>query len=319
MQNYIIAARTAQGLDDWKRSSQSERIDAVRQWQAIQLELDKEKHQVKHSKVPPPCRFLKTRHMSFDERKKLAADKKKLKKDAEAEGPKKAEIDAAGLDIPLKHAHTYPQPLYRTSDHTDFEEAIQQSVAATSKGNSEEDAAIEKAIRASVLELQHTSENGDDEEELRRAVQASVAEANRARGDRSDAPRGHSEQLEAALHHSVQQQFDRKRTEIADVDFDDSGVDTDDDENIKAAIESSRRLQPSEHQNEELERALADSKKLHEEQAQGLNKAKTEEDIVIEYVKRQSLAEAAFKESAAAQGPRPGERSHKVEESERVA
>ena len=304
MQNYIIAARTAQGFDEWNSSSQAERVDVIRQWQAIQLELAKEKHQVKHEKAPPSCRFLKTRHMSFDERKKLASGRKKQRTDPKTEVPKMAETNAAGLDVPLRHAHTYPQPSSGVSEEPEFEEAIQQAIAATSKGNPEEDAAIERAIRASVLELQRASKEGDDEEALRRAVQASVAEANRSRGDNHRAASGHSEQLEAALHQSMQQHplLSRTRTEIADLDFDDSGVDTDDDENIKAAIESSKTLPPSEHLDTDFERALTESKKMHEESTQSLGRAKTEEEIVMDYVKRQSLAEATYKKSAVEQG-----------------
>jgi len=307
VQNYIIAARTAQGFDEWNKSSQAERIDAVRQWQAIQLELGKEKQQVKHSKIPPPCRFLKTRHMSFDEKKMPAEDKRKLRKDSSATGRKHSEPNTASFDTSLKH------PSSEHSEDVDFEEAIQQSIAVTSKGNPEEDAAIERAIRASVQELQHASEEADGEGALRSAIQASMAEANRAHSGHNIAPHGHPEQPEAALHQNIQQRpsLGKIQTEIAELDFDDSGVDTDDGENIKAALESSRKLPSSEYQDQELERALAESKMLHDEHAESLNKAKTEEDIVMEYVKRQSLAEDAFKKSSGAQKPQlDGQDSH---------
>lgn len=299
MQNYIIAARTAQGFDEWNKSSQVERIDAVRQWQAIQLELGKEKEQVKHNKMPPPCRFLKTRHMSFDEKKKLAEDKENLRKDSGTKGQNHSEPSTASFDTSLKHAHTYPQPSSGRSEDADFEEAILQSSAATAKGNFKEDAAIETANRASIQKLQHVSEEGDDEEALRSAIQASLAETNRACSGHKNTPHGHPEQLGAALHQSIQQRlsFGRTQTEIAELDFDDSGVDTDDDENIKAALQNSRKLPSPEYQDQELERALAESKMLHNEHAEILNKAKTEEDIVMEYVKKQSLAEDAFKKS----------------------
>lgn len=305
VQNYIIAARTAQGFDEWNHSSQEERVNAVRQWQAIQLELGKEKHQAKHSRVPPPCRFMKTRHMSFDDRKKLAGDRKKSKTDIEPSNPKETDTIATTSEAPLRHAHTYPQPSPQVSEAQEFEEAIQQSIAVTSKGNPEEDAAIEQAIRASVLELQRSSMDGDDEGALHRAIQASVAEADHTKGNRYNAHDSHPTQLEAALHQSIQQRplFRRRQTEITDLDFDDSGVDTDDDENIKAAIESSKRLPPAEKQDPEFERALAESRKLHEEHTESLSKAKTEEEIVMEYVKKQSLAEAAYRD-AAAQKPR---------------
>lgn len=307
MQNYIIAARTAQGLDEWSNSSQAERLDAVRQWQAIQLELGKEKEQVKHNKMPSSGRFLK--NMSFDERKKLAENKKKLNNNSSAKGQKHSEPNTASFETSLRHVHTYPQPSSGRSENADIEEAIRQSIAATSEGNPKEDAAIETAIKASVQKLQHASEKDDNEGALPSATQASLSEANRAYSGHNNAAHGHLEQSEAAMHQSIQQRpsLERTQTEIADLDFDDSGVDTDDDENIKAALQSSRKLPSSEYQDQELEQALAESKMLHDKHAEILNKAKIEEDIVMEYVKKQSLAEDAFKKSLGAQKPQLGE------------
>lgn len=37
-QTYIIAARTAQGYDDWNNSTPEERLDVVNNWDAIQSE-----------------------------------------------------------------------------------------------------------------------------------------------------------------------------------------------------------------------------------------------------------------------------------------
>ena len=173
---------------------------------------------------------------------------------------------------------------------------------------------IERAIRASVKELQLASKEGDNNEAIQRAIQASVAEATQAR--RKDCAKfpyttldetgDHKKQLAAALQRGVQenQQADR-RYPPADVDFDDSGVDTDDDENIKAAIEASMLKptgQPSNGKDKDDEddfRATIElSRKAHEQHVQSLSKSKTEEEIVLEYVKKQSLAEEQLKRSA---------------------
>ena len=295
MQNYILAARTAQGFEDLRHSTQAERTDVILKWRTIQLELGKEKHQVKHCPVPPPCRFLKTRHMSFDEKKHLAKDKIQYKKHAKAQTAKSRGAGIASLGLPLQHSHTSPQPASASSVQNEFEEAIQHSVAATSKGNPEEDAVIEKAIRASVLELQQASGEGDDEAMLQRAIQASIAEAGRAKGQSQH----HSQQLEAALIQSIQQIpfLEQKSTHIKDIDFDDSGIDTDEDENIKTAIESSKKLSIAEDRGENLEQALAESKRYHDEHERALKQDKDEEEIVLEYVKKQSLIENAYKKS----------------------
>ena len=298
-QNYIVAARTAQGYDEWGRSSEDDRLDAVRKWHDIQLELNKEKHQVKVHKTPPPCRFLKTRHMSHDDGKKAAHSEKARNKFSISKkgGSSSPKIGAA--PTPLQHAQTYPRASSFHSDSTDFEQAIQLSVAATSKGNPEEDDLVEKAIRASVAELKQASQEGDDDKALKRAIQASVAEA--ARNQKHS--RFYSEQLHDALYHSIHERpaLARSPTDIADLNFDDSGVDTDDDENVKAALGSSKKLQHTIQRDEELERILDESKKLHEEHEKGLEKQMAEEEIVVEYVKKQSLAEERYRESMEAE------------------
>lgn len=290
-QNYIVAARTAQGYDEWNKSTEGERLDAVRKWHDVQLELSKEKHQVKHHKTPPPCRFLKARHMSLDNGKKVAQGKK-----PHNEHIISPEVETAPNS--LQHVQTYPRASSIQSDPAEFEEAIQMSVAATSKGDSHEDALVEKAIRASVAELRRASKEGDDDEAVRRAIQASVAEAARHQNDDKD----HSEQLYAALDRSVLQSpsLTRRPTDIPDLDFDDSGVDTDEDEHIKTALESSKELYDARHHDEELERALDESRRMHEEHEGGLEKQLTEEEIVLAYVKKQSLAEERYQRSVGA-------------------
>ena len=59
-------------------------------------------------------------------------------------------------------------------DDTDFEEAIKASVAATSKGNPDEDHMIEQALRASVTELQKASTEGDEQDAIQRAIQVAA-------------------------------------------------------------------------------------------------------------------------------------------------
>ena len=258
--------------------------------------------------------------MSFDERKRLAEDTKKHK-DAKAKKTKDLKTKDAGLHVPLQHAHTYPRSSSSSPEHADFEDAIQRSVVATSKGNPDEDALIEKAIRASVLELQRASKEGDDKGAVYRAVQASMAEASRTRSSPDTTSPEHSEQLKAALHQSLQHRpsLERTPTAIADLDFDDSGIDTDDDENIKNAVESSKRLPSQDPQSDELERALAESRRLHEDHELESKRVKSEEDIILEYVKRQSLAEATYKEAALEQRPQLDGHQREIEGSERAA
>lgn len=241
----------------------------------------------------------------------MSAEKKKEKKKGKSNATEEAfaEIHASH---PFVAQTQKPQKPDSSGDDADFEEAIQASVAATSRGNPEEDQMIERAIRASVLELQLASNEGDNNEAIQRAIQASVAEAAQAREDHSkprptalDGAGDHKKELAAALQHSVQgnQQSDEQHP-VADVGFDDSGVDTDDDENIKVAIERSKLTPTGQlrdgNDDDDFQTAIELSRKANEEHEQGPSKSKTEEEIVLEYVKKQSLAEEKLRKSVAA-------------------
>ena len=302
MQNYIVAARTAQGYDEWNRSTREERLDVVSRWHAIQVELSKEKHQAQHGSFHGPQNFLKTQHLNRNEKKRLA-DEKKSQKEATKKGKKSTSDSIASQQMQTA-----------SPDSGDFEEAIQASVAATSKGNPEEDRMIEHAIRASVMELQAAGKDGDDDDDaVQRAIKASVAEAARARArnqatEGEDGATDHDKELLEALHRSV---TNKERHPLADADFDDSGVDSEDDENIKAAILQSKMTPSSGSTNakdEDLERAIKLSKEAHGEHAERMTKTKTEEEIVLEYAKKQSLAEEEHKEKMAKRGS--GEQHH---------
>ena len=309
VQNYIVAARTAQGYDEWHSSSQEERLDVISRWQSIQVEIEKEKQLARHGSFHGRHCYLKT---TIEERKKSSVEKKKEKKKGKSNATEEAfaEIHASP---PFAAQTQKPQKSDPSGDDADFEEAIQASVAATSRGNAEEDQMIERAIRASVLELQLASNEGDNNEAIQRAIQASVAEAAQARSEDHSKPRptaldgagDHKKEFAAALQHSVQrnQQLD-ERHPVADVDFDDSGVDTDDDENIKAAIERSKLTPTGQlrdgNEDDDFQTAIELSRKANEEHDQGPSKSKTEEEIVLEYVKKQSLAEEKLRKSVAA-------------------
>ena len=304
VQNYIVAARTAQGYDEWHNSSQEERLDVVSRWQSIQVDIEKEKQLARHGSLHERHCYLKT---TIEERKKLLAGKKKEKKKAKSNATQDAfaETNASHPFVGQTQKLRKSDPI---QDGADFEEAIQASIAATSRGNPEEDQMIERAIRASVKELQLASKEGDNNEAIQRAIQASAAEATQAR--RKDCPSttldeigDHQKELAAALQRGVQEnQQAERRYPLVDVDFDDSDVDTDDDENIKAAVERSMSTptgQPSNGKDEDdFQTAIELSRKAHELYEQGMSKSKTEEEIVLEYVKKQSLAEEQLKRSA---------------------
>lgn len=303
VQNYIIAARTAQGYEDWRKSTVEERLVVVGRWHEIQIQLGKEKQQVGLNSIHGPQGFLKKRHKSFDDRRKIREDKKRQEKDQRAKLTSKAQSNRSGCINSLRHARTYPTVSMTDSDNATFEEAIQTSVAATSQGDSEQDKLIERAIRASVLELQSASREGDNDEAIQRAIQASIMEATRARTEKlksgsttaMDDLNDHEEQLNLALHRSISMHDEadqREQHPISDDDLDDSGIDTDDDENMKSAIDQSKMTHRGDSLSDEdadLQKAIQESIKAHEEHELVVDRAKAEENEVLKHVERLSL------------------------------
>ena len=294
VQNYLVAARTAQGYDEWHKSNREERLDVVKRWHSIQIEITREKQQARHGSFHGPQNFIKTQHLNHKEKQRLAGEKKVLKKGQM--NRKKTTEPAPDTTVPLAVQTD-------SLDNGEFEEAIQTSIAATSRGNADEDRVIEQAIRASVLELQASGNDGDGEDVLQRAIKVSVAEAARARKSRTSAMQTvgsedgpeHDKDLEDALHRSL---TNEERHPLADANFDDSGVDTDDDENIKAAIHQSMIPATNDSRDKDLELALELSQQAQGEHVEQSSRAKTEEETVLEYVKKQSLVEDELKKRA---------------------
>ncbi|KAG8533815.1 uncharacterized protein KY384_001556 [Bacidia gigantensis] len=292
VQNYIIAARTAQGYHEWSKSTSEERLEVVSQWQAIQVELDKQRRQGHHGNFQDSSTLYKKWHTHVEGKEKASVGQSEKTVLGTGATP------SVSLNQEMNSLSTNPKPLVK-GDAKEFEEAIQASVAATSRGNPEEDILVERAIRASVLELQSASQVRGDEDKIQRAIHASVAEAKHGRTD-AGKPQAigdlNDQQLEASLQQSLQSQqisigngneSSRNRDH-----FDDSGIETDDEQQVEAAIRkidlSSRE---SSTEDRDFEDTLELSKKAHEHRMDEIARKKKEEELVLEYVKKQSALE----------------------------
>ncbi|KAE8451366.1 hypothetical protein EG329_003995 [Mollisiaceae sp. DMI_Dod_QoI] len=319
--NYMIAARTAQGYEDTRNSTPEERQDIINRWRMHKDEYMSPKMKIQESGGPEgqesgrltPRGFMQTRHLSFDERKRLHEERKAHRE----EERKRLEEEGGHRHCPFcrrvgAHSHT-PRPVQTTpmvinnpspDQDEQFEHAIHASVAATSRGNPEEDATIERAIRASVRALKAAQGSTlSDSEALERAVQASIAEAARHR------PRGPSEasqfsnsslstitltqeeaEHQAALEKAIQQSLAQYQLASPTTTHNynpGNANDSDEDENMKLALQMSKE-EPTALNSEERDIELAIQKSREESE---LSRTKTEEEIVLEYVKRQSLLE----------------------------
>lgn len=287
-------------------ASPEERADVVQRWNNAKYDLKNyyvlKKKENTAGKLPanqatsasgeggleaPKTGWLQTRRMSFEERKKLQAQRDEWKK--------------GYVDVKLPEYNDSISDVQTiSSEDKELELAIQASVRETSHGNAEEDAMIEAAIRESIRavrdRVQSTDTAGplptkdmtifDDEQYqitdaeyqdlIEKAIQQSLG---------SDAPLPQ----EAGF-----VELDSGETTVLpqpqQPENDDEG-----DADLQRAIEESRNAPtappPDVEEEEELQRAIAASKdEMQHEMSQ-----RTEEDIVMEYVKKQSLAEEEYR------------------------
>ncbi|KAI9171844.1 glucosyl/glucuronosyl transferase [Paramyrothecium foliicola] len=329
VQNYVIASRIAQGRADLTNATNEERADILLRWQNSKYDL-KNFYQLKRKekaaeKAPessrpveetetgfsrPTASWFQARQMSADERKKLKEQKAAWKKRIV-----ETSIPHAGSSTSL--------PSDSTFNDAEFEQAIQASVRETSRGNAEEDAMVENAIRESVLAVREqgglpepipethgekdVSIFNDEEykitdEEYQTLIEQAIQQSlnNNLPHLRLpqedgvmelDAPYGNRPTTDDAAHNLVADDND----EIYEDD-------------LRRVIEESRsaptQTQPTATDDGEFQRAIEASRADMERE----KNERTEEDIVLEYVKKQSLAEEEFRRQAS-KGKEAGDQS----------
>ena len=265
-------------------------------------------------------------HPSADERKKLAQEAKEVRE---------AHETVMSGDLPGVEADPVPADGSSANldqggvDEGQLEHAIRAAVKATSRGDAEEDHNIERAIRASVAELLSAEgEHVSEPEAIDRAVSASVLEAsrNRAEPDHSQekappataggapeyGPGGEGAREGEALRASLQQSLEQQRTpstNLANNYFAAGAAAEADDPHVNPASDGppgnagettgqSTAADPADSPG--LRRAIAESLRLHDQRLQDEAQSKRDEEIVLDYIKRQSLAEEEHKKNVTA-------------------
>ena len=310
VQNYIIAARTAQGYDEWNASTPAERADVVARWKHMQKDIKKKRNMdelvrdILEEKRKDFNDRSNTFRQGWDDRRNRyrASSTGRFNRSSETPGYEDQQSEALGAEASgasLGHAQTYSGPQHNVIDHDELDEAIQQSVRETSKGDPYEDAAVERAIRASMAELQRArteraeqqarSSAAAEDEELQLALAQSASEAQ----DQGKAQVVHDEELERVLAQSL-------REHRGDYSVETKGEE--EDENFKRAIQESQNPSIQVHSGDDhppaydsghlsgttQEQFEAQQKQQPSEKTQ---QEKTEEQVVMEYVKKQSLLE----------------------------
>lgn len=364
VQNYIIAARIAQGYDEANGLSTRDRDAIVSKWKYIKVGIKKKKNigedqmDSLHSLVQDKRKRRQERWARVNSHFKRPEAQPSFPPALSEHGSyqeqslthtashESALTEPGPRTIPpgqqpswrQQHAATFPRsPSTQTpasqvnleaqliaeeeAERRELEAAIAASISHNSHGNPDEDKLVANAIRASIAELDRTPEDAGVEEEeqaLKRAMQASLDEAGK---------NGCSEQEQRQLEDTIRQSLldtSRRRQHGSDSEWD-LDDDTEDDEEFQRIVAESKELAhlhekyPEEYQaasgtqesgimgaiadatgvngtrpaddDEELKKALEMSEKAHKESMEKLEKQKTEEDIVMEYVRKQSLLE----------------------------
>lgn len=278
LHNYIIASRVAQGKGDLTTATAEEMEDIVLRWNTLHDELKpffsmKEGrhhlhhgHSFKSKSVDesdaarsendlPRTGFWHTRHMSFDERKKLHAQKAALKKQS-------LSGTSTPTSIPARASRAADTgSLYSlASEDPVFEQAIRDSVKETSRGNPEEDVMVEAAIRASIRAMQEKGISIPQPEQVDLPAEKDPSIFKDPEYQVTD------EEYQALVEQALQKSMGGQPQEESG----DPASQVDDSE-LKHAIEAS----------------MKDAQK-HDSQ-------RAEEDIVMEYVKKQSMAEEDYR------------------------
>lgn len=282
VENYIMASRCAQGVCDAASSTVEERDGILRNWKYFEAEFVKKKA-ARHSQSKFHDRTIGPRAATMVS-DTSSADMQLREEDGTQETGQGA-ADRARRRQALRglfrgRANSSPSRLSRPSSAAlppAYEEAILRSVHKTSKGDATEDEMIERALRASMVELQAAEDAGEEEQRAyERALDASIREAGRVLAEHEksmlDSPSEGSSHIKSSALDGFDQEEKRPQPPALP----------------PRAMETDGAADP------DLHAALAQSQASYEENIQREQREKSELDMVMEYVKRQSLAELEY-------------------------
>ena len=305
VQNYIIASRAAQGYEEWLQSSDAEKQDVIIRWKLIQKYLNKKQN---------PDEMVRDileaqRKMNMEDREALpncgritSSAQSVNSTDASTQDPEGGMLALGGSESPLRPANTAAEESLGAAK---INETIRLSVQETSRGDAEEDTTVERAIQENVSQLQRQRQEAPDhqvdQENLHQAMATSEAEAQRHAREALE----YEEQLKRVIAQSLRDQ--RRRGSDSEWESD-LGLDDEDDEELERARNKSEKMaekagavagrSPGVQQYPSYDpgHLAGTTQSEFEAQQQGqqgekTTQEKTEEEIVIEYVKKQSRLE----------------------------
>ncbi|KIW63961.1 hypothetical protein PV04_08922 [Phialophora macrospora] len=295
VQNYIVASRAAQGYEAWLQSSAAEKQDVIDRWKLIQKYLKR-----KHNSDEMVRDILETqRKMNMEDREALrtgagtaSSARSTGSTDPPAQDPRESVVLASmgGSKSPPRLASTASSE--DSLGAVEIDESIPLSVRQTSRGD---DANVERvATLENLSQFRHQrGQEASDQENLRQAMAISKAEAERYTRE----AREYEEQLKRVVAQSLTEQRYRSSSDgewesyMGPVDdeaeeewFEQPAKKPPDMVPEKAEVQQPPSCDPGHlHLAGATQSVRQDQGQRHDEE--------TEEEIVFEYVKKQSLLE----------------------------
>lgn len=299
VENYIITSRVQQGQIELQHASAQEQIDVTRRWETVKWELHRfyqfkraSKGKAKDGEVQDdtesPDRSPTPSEIGFSKPKRSWLQQRLGPKDKEYTRARRAWKDGY-VEANVPGSDTGESPL----ESAELEQAIQASVRETSRGNAEEDARVEAAMRQSIHAME---DRGAPVPGMMPAgipgQSATIFEDDEYKITDEEYQR----LIEEAIQQSVMGGSHASSGYLPDIKRPPGPIQRSDTDDLYTSMDAGPALPP---RDADLERAIEASKA-------DMEKAKTqqsEEDIVLEYIKKQSLAEEEFRKQKAVQGP----------------
>jgi UDP:flavonoid glycosyltransferase YjiC (YdhE family) len=296
VQNYIITSRVAQGYEEWLQSSDAEKQDVIFRWKMIQKNLKKNCN---------PDDVVEG---------VLEAQRKKNVEDTKARhncGHTASSIQFASADAPTLDPESAilamgisqsPKDLLKSAG---INETFRLSIQEASRINAKEDINMERAMRE-ILSLlqrqrQESSDHWAEQENLCQAIATSETEVQRHASETLE----YKKQLKRAMAQSLREQRQRCNNSEWESDID---LDDEDDEELERIQKHPENMpakeavvscgspgvqQPSSYNPGHLAGITQAEFEAQQQRQRGekTTQERTEEKIVMEYVKKQSLLE----------------------------
>ncbi|KAF2023625.1 UDP-Glycosyltransferase/glycogen phosphorylase [Setomelanomma holmii] len=312
-QSYIVASRVAQGHEEWLQSSDAEKEDVIVRWKLIQ-------------------KFLK-KGDSPDEMVKEVLEAQRKNNTGEKD-PRQHFGRTASYAQSAKSAAGPPlgpgRPVLAMSGPNQFLEAagINQTIRPIARkalpGGAKENADVKWAVPENVSQLEYQRREAADhrasQQEMRQAIALSEGEFDRNASEALE----YEKQLKRVMAQSLKEQ--KRRGSDSEWDSD-SGLDDGEDDGVEWARERSgkmsekaaavagvppsyQRLPPNDQGHLAGTTQIEFEAQNHRKQGEKTTREKTEEEMMVEYVKKQSLLETHYQNKGKGHATVPEDWNH---------